>query len=252
METTGLKSTKIRNVFAAVIAVLMLAYVVCCSMPFFTYTQIDSKKLSNANAEIDQKISDIKLSISDLEKEIKADPAKAETLTAEVNTLKNELNGVEKFKADWSGENGTYTLNLKEFSAGDVTLSLNEYLWFCYNYPDLARDVFPNIWADAKLPGKYNITSTIGFPLFSFLLAIIGAAVTVLLLKFFWNIGFPVIWSVGTLLGLLTSPVYNLFVPSSVLVLTIISAVVLVLSILYIFLYSIPMCKYAWENRERY
>ncbi len=252
METTGLKNPKMRNIFAALIAVLMDAYVVCCSMPFFTYTRFDDKKLSVANSEIEQKISDTKLEISDLKKKIEAEPQNAEALSAEVIALENELKNTQKLKADWSGENGTYKLNLSEFATNEETLSLNEYLWFCYDYSDLTRDVLPNIWADAQLPGKYNITSTIGFPLFSFLLAIIGAVVVFLVKKFFWNIGFPVIWSVGTLLGLLISPVYKVFIPSSVLILTIISAVVLVLSVIYIFLYSVPMFKYYWEHREKY
>ena len=252
METTGLKSSKMRHIFAALIAVLMLAYVVCCSMPFLTYTRIDDKKLSTANSEIEQKISDKKAEISELEKKIQAEPANAEALSVELDALKNEVKGAQKLKADWSGENGIYKVNVSDYATNDETISLNDYLWFCYNYSDLTRDVFPNIWVDAKLPGKYTITSTIGFPLFSFLIAIIGACVVYFVKKFFWNVGFSVVWSLGTLIGLLTSPIYKFFIPSSVLILTIISAVVLVLSIIYVFLYSIPMFKYYWAHRERY
>ena len=96
METTGLKSSKMRHVFAAVIAVLMLAYVVCSSLPFFTYTRLDDKKLGAANAEIDQKVSDAKLKITELEKKIAEEPANAEALNAEISALKNEANNAQK------------------------------------------------------------------------------------------------------------------------------------------------------------
>ncbi len=212
MEKTGVKSSKFRTILALIIAVLMLGYIGAMTMPFVTYTQLDSKKLSDANAQLE----------------------KGKTI-----------------KADWTIENEKFVLSPTEFAAGEKTVSLMQYLWLPYKFGDLTRDVLPNIFTDAGL-GRYTISKTIGFPLFSFLAGIIGAVVIALLRKKNWSVFFPIVWSIGTLIGYVIFPVFGIMHQTSMIVQIVIAALVLILSLIFFFLYALPSMRYNMAHREKY
>ncbi len=212
MEKTGVKNSKFRIVLAIIIAVLMLAYVVAMSMPFITYTQLDSKKLSQTNEQLEKG---------------------------------------KKIVADWTYENEKFVLSPAEYAAGEETISLSRYLWFLYKHGDVTRDVLPNAFADAGF-AKYTTQSTIAFPLFSYVIGIIGAAVVGIFGKKNWSIFFPIVWSFVTLLGYFVFPIYSFMPQTTMIVHIAISALVLVLSVFSFFMYSLPSMRYNIAHREKY
>ena len=213
MEKTGTKKMTIRVVVAVVIAVLMLGYIGAMTMPFVTYTKLDDKKLSAVNAELEKG---------------------------------------KKIKADWTWENDKFILSPVEYAANDETVSLMQYLWTPYKCSDLTRDVLPNVFVDAGIAKKYSTTSTIGFPLFSFIIGIVGAFIIGFFGKKNWSVLFPIVWSIGTLLGYFVFPILGFMNKTSYMVHIVISALVLVLSIVFFFLFALPSIRYNIAHKEKY
>ncbi len=140
----------------------------------------------------------------------------------------------------------------KDVVGQEDEVSFMQYLWFVYEYPDLTNDVLPDAYA-AELGTKYSITPTIYYPLISFVLAFVSAALLLIFYKKWWPVLFPLVWSIFSLIGALTSPVLSLSMmnPAARLSLIILAAVVLVVSVVYLLVISIPQLRYEIATREK-
>ena len=140
----------------------------------------------------------------------------------------------------------------KELVGQEDEVSFMQYLWMVYEYPDLTNDVLPDAFK-AELGTKYSITPTIYYPLISFVLAFVSAALLVVLRKMWWPVLLSVVWSIFSLIGAITSPVLNLSImnPMAQLALIILSAIVLALSVIYLLAFSIPQLRHEIATREK-
>jgi len=147
----------------------------------------------------------------------------------------------------------TYTrLQPAEVAGTEESVSLMEYLWLPYNYADLTGDVLPDAYK-AELGAKYTITGTIGIPLFAFLAGIISLAVVVVFRKKVWTVFFPLVWSLVTLIGYLTSSFLNLSLCNSTtrIVHLVVIVLTLIISLANLFIISLPQMRYDAANKEK-
>ncbi len=148
----------------------------------------------------------------------------------------------------------TYTrTNPAEVAGQEDSVSIVQYTWKPYQYKDLTSGVLADAYK-AETGERYAITDTIAVPLFAFLMAFIALVVILALHSKFWSVFFPIIWSLGSLIGYLVSPLLNLSIcnKATTLVHIILFAVTLVLSIISFIVYSIPKRKYDIAHREIY
>ena len=140
----------------------------------------------------------------------------------------------------------------KELIGQEDEVSFMQYLWMVYEYPDLTNDVLPDAFK-AELGTKYSITPTIYYPLISFVLAFVSAALLVILYKKWWPVLFPIVWSVFSLIGALTAPVLGLSIvnPAARLSLIVLAALVLVASVVYLLVISMPQLRHEIATREK-
>ncbi len=182
MEQTGIKNPKLRIIFATILSVILVAYIVSMLMPLLTYTRLEPK----------------------------------------------EVAGTEE------------------------TVSFMQYLWKPYNYADLTGDVLPDLYK-AEVGEKYTITGSIGIPLFAFLASFISLAVVIVLRKQPWNVFFPFIFGLVSLIGYVASPFLNISIINSTtwLIHMILFALALIVSVVAFFMISLPQIRYDRANREK-
>ncbi len=133
----------------------------------------------------------------------------------------------------------------------NVSVSLSQYLWLPYNYAELTGDVLPSLYKDA-LGAKYNITSTIGFPAFSYVGALISILVILIFKKYTFSVFFPLIWSLGSLIGYFISPFISLIIPGTKMIHLIVFAATLIVSLAAFFMAYLPQIAYNRAHREKY
>ncbi len=140
----------------------------------------------------------------------------------------------------------------KEVVGQEDSISLMQYLWFPYEYPDATGSLFVDEFR-ADYGTAYSITPTIYYPLISFLLAFVSIAIIFILQKKWWTVLFPLVWAIFSVIGALTSPVLNLSIVNSAaqLSLVILAAATLAVSVVYLFVIAIPQLRYAIATRER-
>ncbi len=186
MEQTGVKNPKLRSIFAIIIAVLLLAYIVAmAAMPIITYTRTSG---------------------------------------------------------DQAGQ--------------EEQISLMTYLWRPFDHQDFSGAEPLKSFFQREFQQRYEtpINQTIAPALFAFLVAFISMIAVLLGRKKPWNVFFPIIWSVVSLVLYLLNPFMNgSFINSTTkLVHMIIFAVVLVVAVIDFFMISLPKMRYDAGHREKY
>ncbi len=143
-------------------------------------------------------------------------------------------------------------LEPEEVAGTEETVSFMQYLWKPYNYADLTGDVLPDIYK-AEVGTKYTITGSIGIPLFSFLASIISLAIVLALRKKPWNVFFPFIFGLVSLIGYFVSPFLTLSIinPTTRIVHIILFVAAIVVSAVAFFMVSLPKMRYDAANKER-
>lgn len=156
-------------------------------------------------------------------------------------------------KATWTFDEGEFKINSQfaQYTAEDVDVSLSQYLWFPFNYPDLTKYVFPKAFKAANM-NEYFITSTIVTPFFAFIIGLVSILIVLLFKKKSFSVFFPLVWSLVSLIGYLTSPIFKFMYSTSYLVQLIILALTLIISLVYLIIVIIPQIRYNKQHKEQF
>lgn len=150
----------------------------------------------------------------------------------------------------------TYTHQTGDLAGQEETISLSSFIWKPYNHADITGTQPLNDLFKAELQKKVNlpINHTIPGPLFAFVGAFISILVVAICWKKAFNVYFPVVWGVGSILLYLINPLLQLsIIDSSILMLHyILFALAIVITIAEFFLISLPQIKHERANKELY
>lgn len=156
-------------------------------------------------------------------------------------------------QATWTFNEGEFKINpqFAQHTAGDVDVSLSQYLWFPYKYTDMTKYVFPKAFT-AQNMGEYFITSTIATPFFAFIIGLVSILIVLLFKKKSFSVFFPLIWALVSLIGYLTAPIFKFMYSTSYMVQLIIIALTLAVSIAYLIVVMIPQMRYDKQHKEEF
>ena len=140
----------------------------------------------------------------------------------------------------------------QEVAGQQDEVTLMQFLWFTYEYPDLTGDILPDTYK-AEVGTKFAITNVMYFPFISFVFAFVALGMILAFHKAWWGILFPLSNAVFALGGFLISPLFTLSIvnPAARLIPIILSAVTMVLCLAYLVLISIPQLRHEIATRER-
>lgn len=188
MEQTGVKNPKLRIIFAVIMAVLLVAYIVAMCLPMITYTPKD---------------------------------ATGKVMEGETNTI-----------------------------------SLMTFLWMPTEHSGIGDSVSLENLFETELQAEYRTPINVAFPpaLYAFLMGLVSLGIVLLAKNKPWNVYFPIVWAVGSLIFYLANPFMQLSVidPTMKLVHMIIFALTLIVALAAFFMVSLPQMRYDAAHKEIY